>query len=245
MIDPGQHFADSLRRGATRRGRAINHDDRQIEHARRVDLGARTFAARIFGDDEVDPLVTHQGEIARQGEGSTIHEQMMARQRRRRVRRIDEAENIMMLRLISEGRDMHAAEREHDPARLPGKRLNRAGDIGHMGPTVALSRLPCWAGQHKVSDTYPPRRLRCVGAHRGGEGMGRVNQMRHRLFLQISGQPCHAAEAADANRYRLRTRVSGASDVAQHGAIAPCRERLCERTRFSGAAQDEDVAHDE
>jgi hypothetical protein len=243
MIDPGQRFADAVRDLRPRQGRAIDHDDGQAERARGIDLRPRALPARVFGDNQIDPLCAHQGKVARQREGAAIHDQMVMRQPRRLTRRIDEAEQIMMLRLGSEGRDMHSAERQHDTARLSAKRSHGARYVSDMGPVVACPRFPGRAGQHHVSDARLLRRLQGMSAHGGGEGVGRVDQMRDRLLLQIGGETRNAAKAADADGHRLRPGIVRASGIAQHRAIAALGKPLCKGARLGGPAEDEDVAH--
>jgi hypothetical protein len=243
MIDPRQHFADAMNNPRLRQERAIDHDHRQTERPRRVQLRPRAFSARILGYDQVDPLRTHQGEIALQREGATIHHQMVAGQRRRHVRGIDEAEQIMMLWMGGEGRHMHSAERQHDAAWFSRQCIHGAGDVGNRSPAVAFAPFPGGAGQHDVRYARLLRRLRGMGAHGSGKGVGRVDQMRNCLPPEIGRETRDAAKAADAHGDRLRARLAGASGIAQHRAIAAIRQRLCERAGLGRAAQDEDIAH--
>jgi hypothetical protein len=243
MIEPGQHFADGVRDLRQGQGRAIDHDDRQAERTRRIDLRTRALPARIFGDDQLYPLRAHQGEVALQREGTAIHDQIMTGQRGRLVRRIDEAEQIMMLRLGSEGHDMHTAERQHDAARLSVERGHGACYVSDTGPAVALPRFPGRAGQHHVSGARLLRRLSSMSAHGSGKGMCRVDQMRDRLLLQIGGKARNAAKATNTDGHWLRPRGVRASGIAQHRAVATLGKRLCKSARLSGPAQDEDVAH--
>lgn len=243
MIDPRQHFAHLLQHMRLGQRRAVDHDDRQAKRARGVQLCPRAVSTGIFRDDQVDSVCAHQCKIALPREGAAIDDQMVARQRRRCVRRIDEAQQIMMLWLGREGRDMHPAKRQHDATGRPVQRLHGGRNVADMGPAVALSRLPCWAGQHGMADIRQPRGFHRMGAHGGGKGVGRVDQMRNALSLQIGGKASDAAKAANTHRNRLGARVVGAPGIAQHRAIAPFGQRLGKRACLRGAAKDQDVAH--
>ena len=243
MIDPRQHIADILHGSRLWQGWPVDHEDGQAERPCRIYLRARACASRIFGDNQVDAVRAHQSEIAVQREGAAIDQQMMVRQRGRRFGGIDEAEQIMMLWLGGEGFDMHAAERQHNAAGRAVERADSASDVRDMGPAVALPRLPFRAGEDQMG--HP--RLSCggggIGADRGGEGVGRVDEVGELFRLQISRQPLSTAKAPDAHRHRLGTRVSGASSIAQHGAFTAFDKGLRQRARFGRAAKDQDVAH--
>ncbi len=243
MIDPRQDIAETVSGLRLWHGRPVDHDDGQAEHPCRIDLRTRACASRIFGDNQVDAVRAHQGEIAVQREGAAIDQQMMVRQRGQRFGRIDEAEQIMMLRLGGEGFNMHASERQHNAAGRPVERADGARNIGDMGPAVALPRLPFRAGEHEMGHPRLPRGDGGIGADNRGEGVGRVDEVGELFRLQISRQPLSTAKAADAHRHRLGTRVSGASGIAQHRPLAAFGQSFRQRARLGGAAKDQDMAH--
>ena len=243
MIDPRQHIGDVMNGLRLWQGWPVDHEDGQAERSRRVDLRARALPSGIFGDDEVDAVRAHQGKVAVQREGAAIDQQMMVRQRGRHIRRINEAQQIMMLWLCGEGFDMHAAERQHDAARRAVERADGASDVGDMGPVVALPRLPFRAGEHQMRNARITRGSGGIGADRGGEGVGRVDEVGELFRLQISRQPLSTAKAADTYRHWLGARISGASGIAQHGAFAAFGKGFRQRARFGRAAKDQDMAH--
>lgn len=243
MIDPCQHIADVMDGLRLWQGWPVDHEDGQAERPRRIDLRTRACASSIFGDDQVYAVGAHQGEITLQREGAAIHGQVMTRQRGRRIWRIDEAQQIMMLRLGGEGFDMHAPERQHDAPGRPVERADSARNVRDMGPAVALPRLPFRTIEDQMSDLRLLRSRNGVGADRRGEGVGRVDQVGEPLRLQEYRQSSSAAKAAYAHRQRLRARVAGASGIAQHGALTALGKGLGEGARFGRAAKDQDVAH--
>ena len=243
MINPRQDITNIMNGLRLWQRRPVNHDDGKADRPCGVNLRARAIAPGIFGDDQIDAVRAHQGKIARQREGAAIHDQMMARQRGGQFGRIDEAEQVMMLRLGGEGFDMHTPKGQHDAPGGTVERPDSAADIGHMGPAVALPCLPRRAGEHQMGRARLARGRECIRADRRGEGMGGIDKVGDPLGLQIGRQSSRATKAADAHRYGLLARAVRASGIAQHGAFAPLGEGLSECARFSRAAQDQDVAH--
>ena len=243
MIDPRQHLADVMHRPCLRHGGPADHDDGQAKHARCIDLGARALPTGIFRDDQIHAMIAHQGKVALQREGTAIHQQMVTRERGRHVWCIDEAQQIMMLGLCGEGFDMHATERQHYTPPRAIKRADSASDVRHMGPAVPLHRSPFRPGEHQVRDARIARRCGGIGADRRGKGMGRIDKMRERSYLEESRQPTRAAKTTDPHRHRLGTRIVGAPGIAQDRALAAFGERLGKRARLGRAAKDQDVAH--
>lgn len=243
MIDPRQHIADVMDGSRLRHGRAIDHDDRQAERSRGVDLGAGTLPSRILCDDQIDAVIPHKGKVTRWCERATIHQQMVARQCGRRIWRIDEPQEIVMLWLRGEGFDMHPTESEHHAPRRAIERADGAGDIRDVGPAVAVHCLPFRAVEHQMGDIRSTRGGGGVGADRSGEGMGGVDKVGESPRLQERRQAVSAAKAADADRHRLCTGIAGAPGIAQRRLFAPLGQGSGERARFHGAAKDQDVAH--
>ena len=243
MIDPRQHLADIMHRPRLRHGGPVDHDDGQAEHTRRIDLGARPLPTGIFRDDQIHAMIAHQGKVTLQCEGTAIYQQMVTRQRGRHVWRIDEAQQIMMLRLRGEGFDMHAPERQHHTTARAIKRADSASDVRHMGPAVPLRRLPFRPGEPQMRGPRIARRCGGIGADRRGKGMGRVDKMRERPCLEESRQTIRAAKTTDPHWHRLGTRIAGAPGIAQDCALAAFGQRLGKRACLGRAAKDQDVAH--
>ena len=243
MIDPRQHLADIMHRPRLRHGGPVDHDDGQAEHTRRIDLGARPLPTGILRDDQIHAMIAHQGKVTLQCEGAAIYQQMVTRQRGQHVWRIDEAQQIMMLRLRGEGFDMHAPERQHHTTARAIKRADSAIDVKHTAPAVPLHRSPLRPGEHQMRDACISGRRGGIGADCRGKGMGRIDKMRERPCLEESRQPTRAAKTTDPHRHRLGTRIAGATGIAQDRALAPFGQRLRKRARLGRAAKDQDVAH--
>ncbi len=210
--------------------------------ARGIQLGARARAARILGDDHLDAVFAQQGQFARRREGAAIHDQMMVGPGRRRGG-IDEAQQVEMLRGLGKVADGLAAKCQEHARRVGAERSDRLFGIRHADPAITGAFHPFGSGQREQRHARPLRRRNRIGADPRGEGVGRVDQMRHAFALQVIGQPLDPAEPADAYRDRLGAGVLGAARIAQHRAYPALRQRGGQRARLGRAAEQKDMAH--
>lgn len=183
--------------------RAVDHDHGQAKAARCGDLCNRTAAAGILGNDKVDPVVLHQRRIALCSERSPIDGHSAGGEGQRRVRRIDQSQNIVMLRVRRELGQMHPANSQKNAGRGSLQRGNRPCDVRCMGPEIAVLRLPRGAGQGNKRHTRLGTGGNRIAAHLCGKGMGGVDHMGDRFGFQIADQPGLPAKSADAQWQRL------------------------------------------
>ena len=243
MIEPAHHVVRGMQFRARGQGRPVDHQDGYAKGARRHDFGLRAGAACIFGDDKVDGVRLHQFAVAFERERPAIDDQAVARQGRRGGGRIDETQQILMLRLGEEGIRMHTPQREHDAAGRTRQRCDRSRDVSHMGPAIPFLRAPCRARQGDMRDAGQAGGLDRMGAHRRGEGVGRVDQMSDAMHTQIIDQPGHAAKPADAHGDGLRHRPVGAPRIAERCRNTLIRQQSGQRARLRCAAQQQDIVH--
>ena len=207
MTQPHQHIFRAIAFGPVRNDGAINHQDRQAQIPRRDQLGLSALPASVLAHHQIDGVRLHQCAVACCGERPAIDDQGVMGQARRLVWRIDKAQQIMMLRLGSEGCHMHPAQRQHDAAGRACQRCHRTVDAGNAGPAVSGDRLPRPAGQRYMRHSGQTGRLHGMAAHRCGKGVGRVDHMGDGIAPQGLDQTFGAAEAAmplfeEANRTR-------------------------------------------
>ncbi len=241
--DPGHHLIDALRDGAGRDRRAVDHDDRQAKDPCRVDLGARTLATGILGDDMGNGMVAHQRQIVVQREGPTGNDGMGIGQRQGLGRRIDQPQKIMVLGLVREIGEVHPADGEEDAGRRIGQGAGGGGDVGDVRPGIARPGLPGIAFQRHKRRSRHRRGQDGIRAHLRGEGMGRVDQMGDGLIAQVTRQPLRPAEAADAGGQGLRARRLGSARVGQGGVNACLCQGAGKAGGIGGAAQKKDACH--
>ena len=78
-LDPRHHVIDTLEHRVRLRRRPIDDDHLDPQRARRVDLRAGRRPAAVLGDQSVDPLVPHQGDLGLDGERSARQDQPLER----------------------------------------------------------------------------------------------------------------------------------------------------------------------
>lgn len=243
MIQPVKNYMRIMDFQPVGQSWPVDHQDRQAEPPGGDQLRLRAGAAGIFAEDQVDAMVLHQPQVAIGIEGAAIDQQMMVWQRGRHRRRIDEAQQIEMLRLGGESVRVQSAERQHDAPGGAIQRGNRAGDVGHMGPVIARFRVPGRAGQGDEGDAGLACRHDGIAAHHGGEGMSGVDQMGDAFAAQIGGQTFRSAKAADAHWHRLWAGIVDPAGIAERRLLAAFGQQAGERARFGRSAQNQDVAY--
>lgn len=240
MIDPAQNVHRSMHLQTVRQGRPIDHDHGQPECARRTQFGFRARATRVLADHDLDSMFLHQSPITRDVERPAVDHQMVPWQFRRTVGRVDEAQQIIVLRLRAERTGMHTPQRQHNASGGASQSRDRSLDIGNVRPTVASDGHPGGARQSDMGNTRPCRGRDGMRTHPGCERMRRVDQMRHAVFAQIRRQPLDAAKATDAHRDRLTLGACNPSGVAQHRIVAARSQKPGKCARFGRAAKNED-----
>ena len=223
----------------------VDQDHRQLQGAGRRQFGIRPRTTGVFGHDGVDCMGLQQRQIARFGEGATGDQDRGSEQgqRQRAARRIDKAQQVVVLGLPGESRQMQTANRQKHPARRASQRLHRACDIRHLGPSVLGSGLPFGALQR---DQRHPRCGSCVygmGRHLGGKGVGGIDQMADPIVGQIADQPLGATKTAHSGWHRLGARTGDATGVGQGGRQTGGGDGMGKGACLGGAAQDQDIRH--
>lgn len=243
MTQPAHDLRWAVHLPSGRHGGAIDHDHGQPQAAGSHQFRFRAAASCILADDNLDGMVAHQGYIAFGSEGSTIDNQAVAGQRWSRFRRVDEAQQVVVLRLRCKGLHMHPAERQHYIAGRASQRRDRRIDALGMGPAITGDRRPGRTGEGDMCNARKVRSFDGMGAHRRGKGVGGVDKVRHAMVPQVISQPGDAPKAADPYRYGLRAGRSRTACITERRV----RARLCQQSGksagFRGSAQQEHVWH--
>lgn len=223
-------------------GRAGDHYDFDTEKAGGLDfcIGGRTAA--VLGDDSVNMMRGEQGELVLERERTAIENGMEIRKSRRRIDRIDTADEIEMLRRGFRMVRSLSSGREKDAAGGSAEGSDRCRNAAYHTPAITGLRLPFRSSQGDGRDAGPSGRNDGVGRNPLGKGMGGIDQEVVAAFLQKGGETFGTAIAANPDRNRLRGRFfSPACEREQGVAIAPRRKRLGKNTRFRRAAEDENA----
>ncbi len=119
-------------------------------------------AAAVLGDERVDPLIAHQGDLVLDAEWSAREDQAVERQRT--VRGIDRPHEVTVLRRPREFSQLHAADGQEHVARSVAKRADRSCHIGHDRPAIIVLLPPGRPGQAGDGKPHLPA---------GGDGISR------------------------------------------------------------------------
>ena len=134
VIEAGEEVVDGRRR--RRVGGAVDEDDRQPEGAGGGELGVGGGAAAVLGDEDLDGVVAEESLFVGLGEGAAGGEDGGAGEGVR-VRGLDAAQEVAVLRGGAEGGDLLAADGEEDALRGRAEGAGGGGHVGDAGPAVA------------------------------------------------------------------------------------------------------------
>ncbi len=223
---------------------AAQQNDVDGERARRGDFAIGGVAAAVLGDDDVDRVLFHECAVVGFAERTACGDISYMGHWQRRIDRIDAADQIKVLWRVDERRELVAAERDKDAARLFANGAHCCGGVACLDPAIAGNGGP---------RRPPQRHERHAGAACGGRGvvrndvrirMGGVDQGVDSLRNEIVGEARCAAKTADADWHGVRNRRRGAAGERQrHVEIAAPGEAFAKEARFRGAAENEDAGH--
>lgn len=242
-IQPRHYLFHLMKHKARRQGWPVDQDHWNALDQSRFQLGLCPATPGVLGDDMGDAVILQQRQIARQIKGAARYDGPRIWQGQWRLRHIDKAQEVVMLRFGRERRKVLFSDRQKDAGGPIGQRRHRTSHVGHMMPVIVGARSP----RRALKNTQ-----RCAGGGTGGDGVlahlrgewvGGVNHMADLFAPQIGGQTFGPAKAADAGRQRLRDRAVGAPGVGKDCIHAARRQSAGKGGRFGGAAQQEDARH--
>lgn len=237
MSEPRQHIFHAVDFRTFRQLRAVDHQDRQAQSARRVDFCARTATARILRDNQINAMLFQQSAVAGLVEGPFCDDDVMVRQGRCSLRWIDKAQKVVMLRMFCEATDVLAPDGQEDALRFGVKRGDGAGHVRGGDPDIRVDldprrtrernqRQPGFsAGQNGISTHDFRERMRCI------------NDMGDCVLTQVGGQALGATETTDARRNRQRLRQSCAPSIGIDGIKSGFADRMRKSAGFGCTAK--------
>ena len=241
MTEPAQDLLCAFHPQSFGQLRPLDHDDRQSQLARGIDLGTRACAAGIAGDDPFDTSRTHQVNFAGERERSTRNDQICIRQRQRTARRIDEAERVGVLRLRRERRDVLPADGQENIRPCLRQRGHGGFDVLSIDPDIVLRFDPWLALERKQRRFRRRTGGKHVAADLGCKGMGRIDHMRKFVPPDDSGHPVSAAETPSARRQGLIDRHLRSTGIGIDRVDPDSRDCSRQQICFARSAQDEDA----
>lgn len=242
IVEHRQSFLDRSSERHVWRRRPADHDHFYAKRARGRDLAVSRAATAVLGEDRVDALRQKKFALSLLGKRAARQKVIGIGQVKRRLDRIDAADQVEMLSGQGKRCKFLPAERDEDVARLVAQRGNAFLDAFDHRPSVALNRLPFGTAKRKRVDARLFGSSGGIGGNAPREGMCGIDQDFYPVFEEIFCEPFGAAEASDAYRDRLPGRIARpAGQRKRHVEIGsdskPCRQK----PRFRRAAEDQDA----
>ncbi len=242
MTKPAQNLGDRFDRFPHGNERPTDHHHRQGEITCRFDLGRGGVSAGIPGDDNVSVEILQHGPITCAVERPTRHDHFCIGERQRLARRIDQPNQVSVLRIRRESLQMLPADAEEHTALRATKGLRRGRDIIDFDPVVARQMLPrrtLQRQQRHGGDLAGGDRIR---AHLRREGMGRIDDAVDALCTKVVHKAGNTAKAADTPGNSRWQRIPGAAGIGQHRIDLPVVGQSCRQpVRVGSAAEDQNA----
>ena len=243
MTKPPHHLVDVVGHIALRQYRPRNHDDRQSEDARSIEFRAGSLASSILGDDKRNIVFAQQRQIPFEAERAARNHGFSVRQRKRFPRRIDQAQQVTVVRTRSKCDEILPANREKDPGRGFGERFHGGIDAAHVVPRVARQGRPGRALERDVLHVALATGKESVPAHQGSEGMRGVDQVSDAFASEILDEPRNTTETSDPHGERLHGRSGRAAGIGEHTVHVCFRDSAGDLARLRRPAQQQDALH--
>lgn len=247
MRQPVQNLSDSRKLGPLWQNRAVDHQHRQAQYARRVQLGPRTGTARVLGDNKLRPMALHQSAVVSFGKGPSGNDNFGIRQGQA-VGVIHQTQQINVLGLGGKILKMHTANGQENPPCVAGQCFDSGSDVRNVIPVIAGLRRPRRAGQRGQGRLRCATRLNRVPAHLGRKRMGCVHNMSDGVVADVIRQTFRASVTANTYGQRLRAWVIHPSCVRIDSRNPLFRKGFSQGVGLGRTAQnqhigDQDISH--
>ena len=242
MTKPAQNLGDRFNCFPRGNERPTDHHHRQRKITRRFDLGRGRVAAGIPRDDDVSVEILKDGPIGRAVEWPARHDDLRLGQRQWIARRIDQPNQVNVLRVLRENLQVLSADAEEYPACLKSESLGRGHDIIDLDPPVARRALPGRTFQRQQRHPGGPASPDGTDTHLRSEWMGGIDDTVNIFRAKVVHEAGNAAKAADTPGNRRRQRIFRAAGIGQHRIdIRTIRQSRRQPVRVGGAAEDQNA----
>ncbi len=240
--EPGHSLSGVWDRRPRRNEGPLDHDHGQAENPRRFDLRHRRCAAGVFCQDGLDPMLAEQADVVSGREWAARLNEREAGQIKRHRGRIDQPDDVTMVRGGVQSAKREAAYAAKNDARTWAKRCDSGIHVRHAGPGIARLRIPRRPFDGEKRDARYRGRRDGIRAHLRGEGMRGIDQKLDALCIKTGREPFGAAKAAVPDRDGLSARRSCPARQRQDSLETGIgREQLCKRAGFGRAAQEKNA----
>ena len=238
-LDPREDVVDRMERRVFLGRRPVNDDHLDAQRASCLYLRLGRRAAAVLGDERVDPLFAHQGDLVLDAERSAREDQTVERQRH-----CSGGSIVRTRKRCCEARPNAAS---CTPPMVRNTRRGRSPSA-RTAPAISAtfvqrSSFCCLQGGRVNPAMGSPTFRQAATAFREiWTANGCVASMTASTFrsVKIGLEPSHAAEAANTERYRWRQRVSRPAGEGQHRLKVPAvGDPLGQRGCLRRAAKDQ------
>ena len=248
MTQPVHHLRHRSQHAARRQRGPIKigpvyQDYRQTVRASGYQLGLGACPAGIFGDNMGNSVLLQQVKVARDIKRAARDNGRGVWQRQRAIRRIDQPQQIVVLRFDPKRRQVLLADGEEHAGGPVRQHGHRSRDIGHCGPVIAGGGFPSGAFKGHKRHTGQRACVQSVLADLRGERMRCIDDMGNALVVQELRQPRHTAKTARSHWDRLTVRGRRAPRVGIDRVEVRACQRLRQLASLSRATQQKDARH--
>lgn len=242
LHDPAHRLVGSRNNVPLNDRRTTDHVDRQSEQPGSFDLRIGGVAPGILCENARNAVLAEKRHIVVRPEWTTRRDDRRVRKLGRRIGRINDANDVAMLRLRTKRQDGGTSERREDIRRSIRKGSNGLFDVVVLAPPIAAGLFPRRPLDSKQRDGGHTASGDGVCADLRRERMRRVDDEIDALAFEINGQPIRAAETADADRERTGSGIARSSSQRQRCRYARNgRQSLRNQRRFARAAEQQNL----
>ncbi len=220
MANGGQSGIDGRYGRSAGKRRALDHQYRDTQLSRRLDLCIGRRAAGVFGNDEGNTVIAQQGHFVVQSKRTASGHVTRVDKVEWWLDRIDAANEIMVLRCGLEGQKFLTTEREEGVCAFCTKSSHSTLDIGHALPVITRLFFPRRALQRDKRNIGQPCGLDCVGRDTRRIRVRCVDQKIKLVFGDERSQATRAAKTTASHRHGLLNRIPGAASHGQKQPVA-------------------------
>lgn len=243
MTKECKNLVHVMRDTARWQDRSVDQDHGQAKCAGRVELRARAGSAGILRDDEIDPVLDQERPVLVLAERSTRDHRLGIPKGKGQVRRIDQPQKIVVLRLDGERAEILPPDGKEDTRGRLRKRIGGRSEGWNMRPLVPQAGAPGCALEGAKRDVRDLAGDQGVAADFGREGMCRIDDMGNALRAQVAGKAVGATKSSDPGWQGLPDRRRGAPGIGKariHTTIGKAGRKLA---CLAGSAQKKDTRH--
>lgn len=220
MANGGQSSFDIRHRVAIAKRRSVDHDDRNVERTRRLDLAIGCLATGVFRNDHVDAVVVEHRDFIVERKRPARGYVLRLRHRKRRFDRIDAAYKIGVLRRRLKRQKLLPTKCEKSVFGLGAERSDSSLDIYDSLPIITMHGHPRRARQCYQRNPGTLRGVNSIGGNSCRIGMGRVHQQVETFRTKEIGKPLRATETANTDGNGLLDRIFRAASHGQQNPVA-------------------------